>query len=59
MSDVQVGDTVRLKSGGPIMTVIEVGELDDKTYQSAACAWFVADGEARFTTFPLGALIPV
>jgi uncharacterized protein YodC (DUF2158 family) len=33
-----VGDVVRLKSGGPIMTI---GEINDDT---AHCTWFVKEG---------------
>ena len=35
MSEIQVGDTVQLKSGGPIMSV---QEFDESGY--AECIWF-------------------
>jgi len=41
----QLGDTVRLKSGGPIMTV---SAIDDSTVE---CTWFGADGEVKFHHF--------
>jgi uncharacterized protein YodC (DUF2158 family) len=44
----EVGDTVRLKSGGPLMTVarLEAGAV--------VCGWFCQsdDSEPKTTTFP-------
>jgi uncharacterized protein YodC (DUF2158 family) len=37
--DIKAGDTVRVKSGGPIMTVYEVGE-DSFGKMCAWCSWF-------------------
>lgn len=50
MSDsIKMGDTVRLKSGGPLMTVGAIREKDDEQVQAgesleggAICAWFEA-----------------
>lgn len=53
------GDNVRLKSGGPIMTIVEIGTLDDKDFISARCAWFNEESEAKFAVFPTDALVPV
>ena len=50
MSAIQVGDVVRLKSGGPAMTVsalVRAGE--------AKCLWFAAD-ELKEGTFGMEAL---
>lgn len=48
-----IGDTVRLRSGGPKMTVTAVGEsLGTPTVW---CSWFVGTKEDK-GTFPPGAL---
>jgi uncharacterized protein YodC (DUF2158 family) len=39
--DFQVGDTVQLKSGGPLMTVDSLGvERQGSTTQGVYCSWF-------------------
>jgi uncharacterized protein YodC (DUF2158 family) len=45
MSDeeIKVGSVVQLKSGGPLMTVSEVGEGYGGGAQKAWCDWFVQD----------------
>lgn len=49
----KVGDVVQLKSGGPIMTVISVGDF--LSVSGANCAWF--DGKKQFEhVFPPDAL---
>jgi uncharacterized protein YodC (DUF2158 family) len=42
MADFKVGDVVHLKSGGPAMTIEEIGDysLDDSGTLSANCVWF-------------------
>lgn len=51
MTQWKSGDTVQLKSGGPIMTVTSVRVSDGLTY----CAWFVGD-ENKGAAFPADAL---
>jgi len=42
MSDIKKGDQVQLKSGGPIMTVQEIGDysMSDGIENGAKCVWF-------------------
>lgn len=59
--DIKVGDVVRLKSGGPRMTVSKVGKqlYDDRL--SAWCDWFVQDKapwKKENGVFPLTSLEP-
>jgi uncharacterized protein YodC (DUF2158 family) len=42
----KVGDTVRLKSGGPLMTVTGVGN-DEKRGQMVWTSWFVNNKEDK------------
>ena len=56
-----MGDTVRLKSGGPVMTVTFVKtESGNRTYLVAECVWF--DGtdvkEKSFNTETLDKVTP-
>ena len=44
-----VGDVVVLKSGGPKMTVREVGQDDDGPY--AICEWFDSDKKPQTRSF--------
>ncbi len=41
--EIKVGDVVRLKSGGPKMTVSQVGTRDYYDGQFAWCDWFTQD----------------
>lgn len=46
------GDTVRLKSGGPVMTIV-----DFSTFQKGhVCEWFVGN-ELKREVFPADALV--
>ena len=50
----QVGDVVRLNSGGPPMTITHIGptsEYDPEVY--AWCTWFKSDNETVQRHFPL------
>jgi uncharacterized protein YodC (DUF2158 family) len=49
MARVKAGDVVRLKSGGPKMTVVEV-DVDGRV---AICTWFDADGKLQGDRFPV------
>jgi uncharacterized protein YodC (DUF2158 family) len=48
MSEIQAGDVVRLKSGGPRMTVKKVERAQGEDY--ALCQWFL-DGEMKRSAF--------
>lgn len=55
MTDFKPGDTVRVKSGGPIMTISQVAE-DSLGEMTAWCSWF--DGQrAERGTFPVTVLV--
>ena len=47
----KVGDTVRLKSGSPLMTVIKV-QPDDTSDPNVACTWFSDDEQPHNGEFP-------
>jgi uncharacterized protein YodC (DUF2158 family) len=51
----KVGDTVRLKSGSPLMTVINVVP-DGPSEPNVACTWFSDDEAPRKGEFPEAAL---
>jgi uncharacterized protein YodC (DUF2158 family) len=54
---INVGDVVRLKSGGPKMTVEKiVPQSSNDTELSAQCWWFVKDEEVKTNQFCLKAL---
>lgn len=46
----KIGDVVRLKSGGPPMTVTSATEAH------AECHWFLKEGKPSFKRFPQAAL---
>ncbi len=51
----KVGDTVRLKSGGPRMTITNVGDRP-KEGTVIWCAWFTKAGEEKTGFYPAGAV---
>jgi uncharacterized protein YodC (DUF2158 family) len=51
--EIRKGDTVQLKSGGPKMTVNDVG--DDNGVLSAWCVWFIKD-QHTYGVFPVTSL---
>ncbi len=53
----KIGDTVRLKSGGPTMTVTAVG-MDDKGTAWITCVWFDDKENKDASSFPANALEP-
>jgi uncharacterized protein YodC (DUF2158 family) len=50
----KVGDTVRLNSGGPLMTVTGIGDQEGGR-TLIWCSWFTNDKEDR-ATFPMAAV---
>lgn len=56
--EIKVGDIVRLKSGGPDMTVDEIGHyrFTDPQSLSAKCSWFDSKNERKKDVFPLTSL---
>ncbi len=56
--EINVGDIVQLKSGGPDMTVNEIGHpgLSRTGPLSAWCSWFDGKGDEKKGTFPLTSL---
>ena len=49
MADFKVGETVGLKSGGPVMTVTEVG--DEYGTLKVFCTWFDDKGKQERSSF--------
>lgn len=38
--DLKIGDVVRLKSGGPKMTITEIGKYGYSDHEQVKCVWF-------------------
>jgi uncharacterized protein YodC (DUF2158 family) len=53
------GDVVRLKSGGPKMTVIREVNARDGVGSAWECSWFVDLKEVRTSDFPALTIEPV
>jgi len=53
----KIGDTVRLKSGGPRMTITGVGDRP-KEGEVVWCAWFGKNQEERTGFYPASAVEP-
>jgi len=49
-TNLKVGARVKLRSGGPLMTVLSVSDTD------VTCVWFNAVGQAEIGTFPAASL---
>jgi len=49
----KTGDVVRLKAGGPLMTVERIGE---DTLKMVTCIWFTADNTYQRAFFPTDTL---
>jgi uncharacterized protein YodC (DUF2158 family) len=60
MFNPNVGDSVRLKSGGPEMTVVEVitTGMSERPTGNLRCSWFAGKKNEK-AIFPIGALEPV
>jgi uncharacterized protein YodC (DUF2158 family) len=52
---IKIGDIVRLKSGGPLMTVTDIAQRDGKTLTWVA--WFDRDGRPSQGTYPTITLV--
>jgi len=52
----QLGDVVRLRSGGPEMTINEIADYAEDGNLSASCAWFQNGDDLVSQVFPLVAL---
>ena len=57
MTEIVVGRTVRLKSGGPIMTVENVET--EKTELQARCVWFDDRNQPREGIYAFSSLVVV
>jgi len=55
MEEFNSGDVVKLKSGGPLMTVMEI----DKKKQKVLCCWFNKDEKFDSTEFDKNMLIKI
>lgn len=52
----EVGATVCLKSGGPLMTVAFIGRGVMVEGQAARCEWIDSDGKPQAREYPVAAL---
>lgn len=59
MSEISVGDVVTLKSGGPAMTVSEIGQNDRTQKFVASCKWFDKNEQVKGEVFNLELLAKV
>jgi uncharacterized protein YodC (DUF2158 family) len=55
-SDFVVGDVVRLKSGGPTMTITSIGRPYETGNLKAFCTWFKSTNEVANQYFPFDAI---
>jgi len=54
--EIAVGDVIRLKSGGPKMTVVTIGTTQFDSEPSVWCEWFDEKNKAQEKTFHLVAV---
>jgi len=54
----KLGDVVRLKSGGPAMSVLAFGKRDSDGAATADCAWHDGNDGLETANFPLVCLRP-
>ena len=57
MTDLKKGDLVSLKSGGPSMTIKNIGKYDYHSYDSALCAYFNEKNELVEKVFEFKTLV--
>ena len=59
--EIKLGSQVQLKSGGPVMTVEDIGDysLDGSGVQSARCVWFDAKQQPCEKVYSLHVLLVV
>jgi uncharacterized protein YodC (DUF2158 family) len=55
----KVGDVVRLKSGGPPMTVTSIESGENEGGHLVFCIWFNSKGNEKSGHYPAAALVPV
>ena len=55
----KVGDVVRLKSGGPPMTVTSIESGENDGGYVVFCIWFNTKGNEKSGHYPAAALVPV
>jgi len=53
VTEIKIGDTVRLKSGGPIMTVTDIGDPYSDSKDHAWCTWFPSEVQSRTEVFKI------
>lgn len=57
MSDIKIGDVVQLKSGGPAMTVQDLGEYSSRGIDNGAhCVWFDSKHVAQTNIYAVTSL---
>lgn len=58
MTTLEIGDTVRLKGGGPLMTIINIVDVAaDLIGVQAVCTWFDAHHAEHSGTYHVDALV--
>ena len=56
MDELKTGDVVQLKSGGPHMTITQVGVPAYQTKECCWCTWISSKGESKTEVYPPEAL---